>query len=123
MYPLTSQLDSSSTTWGQDALRNILFCFYYTLWFRCHKRRKRRFWEFITRYNCSKNIDTTPGIVIAFYTYVWNDRLVTWEISLRRKTRRKEWNMSNGTAFPDNEESPGLMARGFLIRPGVSQFQ
>jgi hypothetical protein len=31
--------------------------------------------------------------------------------------------MPKGTAFPDNEESPGLMAQGFLIGPVVSQLQ
>jgi hypothetical protein len=66
MYLLASQLDSSSTTWGQDGFRRILFCFYYTLWFHYHKRHERKFWEFVTYYNCSKNIGSSSGIVVAY---------------------------------------------------------
>ena len=106
---------------SKDGLGNILSCFYYIVWFHYHKRREHRFWEFITHYNYNKNVDAAPGIVIAVRIYVWNDRPVIWEVFLRRNSRRKEWNIPNGTAYPETEESPGLMAQGFLIGPAVSQ--
>jgi len=46
---------------------------------------------------------------------VWDVRFPTEKFFPKRKVRRKEENIFYGTASPDSLDSPGFMARGFLI--------